>query len=496
MSDLFLHSFLFGFATLISRALGLFRDILFAHYYGISAEYDAYLIAILFPFFLRKIFAEGALSSAFIPLFSRKEGKDAQVFFSTAIWATLICTGIIYLPVLFFSDSVAFILGSGLDKETIYLAGYLMKFTYPFIVFISLWAIVAGVLNNKDSYFIPAFAPSLSNISTIIFTAFSFMFVPQVLGPTIGFVVGGFLQFIFVMFFLKRYGMKITFDFNIKYLKQILVLMGPALLGVAISSLNSLVDTNIATWTGKGGVSTIQYALRIYQLPLGIFGVSVANSLLPKLSNAIKNENNTLFSKYLSESVSLLLFFTIPSALGMIFMGNGLVSLLYEHGSFGYEDTLITAKVLMAYAIGLPFYSLYGIFVKTYHSNLNTKFPTLVSVFMLLINIVLDIVFAIKFGVVGIALATSIAGFFGVIMVGYASIKKMKKSDFIEIFKIFLCGILMVIFILLFDNFVFSKMMVLMQLILAVTVFFISAYLFKVKTLEQALKILKLRRRK
>lgn len=492
MSELFLHSALFGAATLISRILGLVRDAAFAHYFGRSAEYDAYLIAILLPFFLRKIFAEGAMSSAFIPLFARKEGKEAQVFLSTVIWATLFSTAILYLPILFFSDQVSFLLGSGLTKETLSLAGFLMKFTYPFIIFISLWAIIAGVLNNKDSYFVPAIAPALSNISTILFTIFSLGFVPRILGPTIGFVIGGFLQFIFVFYFMKKMKYKITFDFNKIYLKQALNLFGPALLGVAISTLNTLVDTNVATWTGEGGVSTIQYALRIYQLPLGIFGVSVANSLLPKLSKAIKDQKEMIFNKYLIDSILLILFFTIPATLGIIFMSESLVFLLYEHGNFIREDTVITAKTLIFYSIGLPFYSLYGILVRTYHSKLNTKFPTIVSAIMLTANIILDIILVIRFGIIGIAIATSISGFLGTFLAGFESFKKLKKKHYIEILKILTASVIMSLFIIITNSYFNTRILILFQILLSVGIFIISCFVLKIEKMGMALKLLKI----
>jgi Uncharacterized membrane protein, putative virulence factor len=159
MSKLLEHTFLFSLATLISRILGLVRDASFAHYFGISAQYDAYSIAILFPFFLRKIFADGALSSAFVPLFNRKDGKDAQKFFSTTFWSILIVTSLLYIPVGIFSDKIVLILGTGLPPSILDLTSFLLKISYPYIIFISLWAVITGVLNSKDIYFGPAVAP-------------------------------------------------------------------------------------------------------------------------------------------------------------------------------------------------------------------------------------------------------------------------------------------------------------------------------------------------
>lgn len=494
MSQLFKHSFLFAIATLLSRVLGLVRDATFAHYFGRSSEYDAYLIAILLPFFLRRIFAEGALSSSFIPLFSRKKPEEAEKFLSTTFWLTLFVTIIIYIPVFFFSDGFAFILGSGLSEQTITLTGHLMKITYPFIIFISLWAIISGVLNTKDIYFIPALAPAFTNILTIIFTFISFIFIPKILGPTIGFTIGGIAQFIFVFLFLKKTGYKINLYFNFKHVKQIFSLFGPALLGVAVSTFNTLIDTNIATWTGNGGVSTIQYALRLYQLPLGIFAVSVANALLPKLSKAIEKRNKKEYDNYLKESIHLILFFSLPSMAGLIFLNNEIIALIYQHGNFTYQDTIITAGTLAFYAFGLPFYSLHGIFVRTFHSDLNTKFPTFVSIIMLASNAILDVILVRNYGIEGIAMATSISGFIGMVMSGYIAFKSLEAEDLLEIVKVMGATLIMIFYILFMRNVSEGRIYTIFLIMSSIIIYFFSSYITKTKYMDKALRIIKIRK--
>jgi putative peptidoglycan lipid II flippase len=494
MSLLFKHSFLFAIATLLSRVLGLFRDATFAHYFGRSAEYDAYLIAILLPFFLRRIFAEGALSSSFIPLFSRKKPEEAQNFLSTTFWLTLIVTVVIYIPVFLFSDGFAFILGSGLSEETLSLTGSLMKITYPFIIFISLWAIISGVLNTKDIYFIPALAPALTNILTIIFIFLSFLFLPRILGPTIGFTLGGIAQFIFVFIFLKKTGFKIQFYFNFRHVRQILSLFGPALLGVAVSTFNTLIDTNIATWTGTGGVSTIQYALRLYQLPLGIFAVSVANALLPKLSKSIEKKDKNEYNSFLKESIHLILFFSLPSMAGLIFLNNQIIALIYQHGSFTAQDTIITASTLAFYSFGLPFYSLHGIFVRTFHSDLNTKFPTFVSIVMLATNAILDLILVRSYGIEGIAMATAFSGLVGMIMSGHIAFKSLESYDLLEIIKVMTATLAMVFYILLMRDIAEGRIYTIFLILSSIIIYFLFAYLTKIKYIDKALRIIKIRK--
>ena len=278
-------------------------------------------------------------------------------------------------------------------------------------------------------------------------------------------------------------------DFNVHDLKPILKLFGPALLGVAVGTLNTLIDTNIATWTGTGGVSTIEYALRIYQLPLGIFAVSVANALLPKLSYSASVKNEKEFQQTLESSLELMLFFIIPATFGLIFLNKEIIALIYQHGNFTYQDTLITAKTLLCYSLGLPFYALHTIFIRKFHSQLNTKYPSIVAAIMLLINAVLDVLLSIKIGVAGIALATSISGIFGMILTGYSTFKSLDFQNWIEILKIFGASLLMSLFILIFKNLFTSRLWTILLIVLGALVYIASTYLLGYKKLSTAIKL-------
>ncbi len=197
---------MFSLATLISRILGLVRDASFAHYFGISAQYDAYSIAILFPFFLRKISQMALCPLHLFHYLTEKMVKMPRNFFSTTFWSILIVTSLLYIPVGIFSDKIVLILGTGLPPSILDLTSFLLKISYPYIIFISLWAVITGVLNSKDIYFGPAVAPpALSNIVSIIFIVTSSYFIPQILGPTIGFTIGGVVEFLLVFFILKKY---------------------------------------------------------------------------------------------------------------------------------------------------------------------------------------------------------------------------------------------------------------------------------------------------
>ncbi|KLO21021.1 membrane protein [Marinitoga sp. 1197] len=482
---------IFASATMVSRFLGLFRDMLFAYYFGRSGEYDAYIIAILLPFFLRRIFAEGAFSTVFIPLYSRKKGKDADIFASTAINLLLIITVSLYILVLFFSQSFVKILGSGMNAEYISLSSNLIKITFPFITFISIWSIFSGILYNENNFFISAVSPAITNIFTIFGIIFSSYFSVKIYGPTIGFFFGGFFQLLFLFIYIKKKKL-FHYYFTLKkdYVNEIMNMFIPAFFGVAISHINSIVDTNIATWTGKGSVATIQYALRLYQLPLAIFSVSIANVILPRLSKLSHNKQKEKFIFEFKEAILISLFLTIPASSGLIFLSNDIIKLIYQRGTFTEKDTIITAFTLITYSIGIIFYSIHGILVRNYYSKLNTKKPTRISFIMVFINIILDIILAKYMGVAGIGLATSISGFVGMLILGWEFFIHFNKYDYIEIFKIIISTIIMILSLFILKNIHSSNLYTIFLVFDGIFIYFISSYVFRIKYLKDFIQFI------
>ncbi|KAF2956376.1 murein biosynthesis integral membrane protein MurJ [Marinitoga sp. 38H-ov] len=494
MSDIMKFTAIFASATMISRFLGLFRDILFAYYFGRSGEYDAYIIAILLPFFLRRIFAEGAFSTVFIPLYTRKNNKEANIFASTAINLLIIITLGLYFLVFLFSPIFSKILGSGLSEEYLSLSSNLMKISFPFITFISIWSILSGILYNKEKFFISAVSPSLTNVFTILGIIFSSYFQIRIYGPTIGFLLGGFFQLLFVYIYLKRKNI-FHYHFILKkeYISEIIGMFIPAFFGVAISHINSIVDTNVASWTGEGGIATIQYALRLYQLPLAIFAVSIANVILPRLSKLSLNDRKDDFISEFKEGILVSLFLTIPASSGMIILSKEIIKLIYQRGNFTWEDTKITAFTLVMYSIGIIFYSIHGILVRNYYSKLNTKTPTIISFVMVAINIVLDIVLAKLIGVAGIALATSISGILGVIILGWDFYTHFNKNDIIIIIKMIFSTIVMIITIYFLKSFYMSNLYTIFLILIGIISYIITSYLLKIKYLNEIMNFIKKR---
>lgn len=492
MSDIMKFTAIFASATMVSRFLGLFRDILFAYYFGRSGQYDAYIIAILLPFFLRRIFAEGAFSTVFIPLYTRKKGKEADIFASTAINFLILITIIIYFFVVIFSYWFSELLGSGMEKEYLLLSSNLMKITFPFITFISIWSILSGILYNENNFFVSAVSPAITNVFTILGIIFSYIFSVKIYGPTIGFFLGGFFQMLFLLIYVKKKKI-FQYHFVIKkeYINEIMGMFIPAFFGVAISHINSIVDTNVASWTGEGGISTIQYALRLYQLPLAIFSVSIANVILPRLSKLDFKKQKELFLKEFKDGILISLFLTIPATFGLIGLSKEIIKLIYQHGSFTEKDTIITSFTLVAYSIGIIFYSIHGILVRNYYSRLNTKKPTRISFIMVLTNIILDIIFVKYMGVAGIGLATSISGIVGVVLLGWGFFSHFNKKDIIEVIKILIASISMFLLLIFLKNAYSSNLYSILMVFIGAFSYLLLAYILKIKYLKNIFFIFK-----
>ncbi|MCL6643223.1 MAG: murein biosynthesis integral membrane protein MurJ, partial [Candidatus Bipolaricaulota bacterium] len=306
--------FVISGSTALSRIAGLARDVVIAHLFGASRAYDAYLIAFMIPHLLRRLLAEGALSSAFIPIFTARLTKDgpkqAERFANTVVtvalifFAVLIVLGVLFAPfyVPFFAD--------GFSREQLALTIRLTQITFPFIALVGLAAIAMGVLNSYERFFAPAFAPVLFNVGVIL-SAFALanLFVEPIYALAVGVLLGGLGQLLFQVPYCKdlwRYRPQL--DLRDKDLQKLLTLMLPSVVGLAIFQINSIVDNKLASHLAEGSISALQYAIRLFQLPLGLFVVSVGSVLLPTLSTHAAAKDTESFAQTLRESAKFSLF--------------------------------------------------------------------------------------------------------------------------------------------------------------------------------------------
>lgn len=403
-------------STALSRILGLVRDVVIADLFGASRAYDSYLIAFMIPHLLRRLLAEGALSSAFIPIFTERLTKDgpdrAARFASTVFTAALIFfPGLVVVGVLFAPVYVPFF-ADGFSPDQLDLTIRLTQITFPFIALVGLAAIVMGVLNSYERFFAPAFAPVLFNVGVIL-SAFALLrfFAEPIYALAVGVLVGGLGQLLFQIPYLKdcwRYRPQL--NLRDEGLHKLLKLMLPSVAGLAIFQINSIVDNKLASHLAEGSISALQYAIRLFQLPLGLFVVSVGSVILPKLAAHAAETDTQSFAQTLRESAKLSLFILLPATAGLLALAQPIIQLLFEHGHFTPEDTRLTVYALINYLPGLIGYALAYLLTRAFYALQDTRTPLLIGAVTVALNVIFDYALVGPMGVGGLALATSVAG--------------------------------------------------------------------------------------
>ncbi|NQZ13375.1 MAG: murein biosynthesis integral membrane protein MurJ [Alphaproteobacteria bacterium] len=416
--------------TGLSRILGFIRDILTAAILGAGPIADAFFVALKLPNFFRRVTAEGAFSVSFVPLYSEKiatEGEEKADLFASNAFAVMLLflvpftlLALIAMPFIIYGIAPGFI-GDAVRYDT---AVELSRVTFPYLLLMSLTALMGGVLNARDKFAPFAGAPILFNLSLII-ALVVFTPVLENAGHAMawGVLGAGAAQFLWLLFWVKKHGVRLRlkkpeFTGNIKKLFK---LMGPGVIGAGVVHVNLLADLIIASLLASGSISYLYYADRLNQLPLGMVGIAVGTALLPMLSKSLARgdvkEGKNLFNR--SMEVCLLLAF--PAAVALLTIPETLISVLFERGAFTSDDTSATAYVLMAYAIGLPAYVSVKIYSSVFWAKQDTVTPVKISVVTTILNIVLSLVLIQFIGVVGIALSTGLVGWLQFILLRHFS---------------------------------------------------------------------------
>lgn len=408
---------LVGSFTTLSRIFGLLRDMVIARFFGASMATDAFFVAFRIPNILRRLFAEGALTVSFIPVLKEaqvREGKveakrisDIVFTFLSITLVFVVIAGIILAPFI-----VKLIAPGFTSPDKVELTTYLTRITFPYIFLICMVAFAMGVLNSVGRFAAPAAAPVLLNIS-IIFSAIALspLFDEPVTALSFGVLAGGVLQVLLQIPSMKKEGYlpSINFDFKHPALKKLLLLMAPALFGIAVYQLNIFVSTIIASFLPEGSVSYLYYADRFFQLPLGIFVISLATAILPTMSDQAASNRLEDMRHSLAFSLKVIFFVTLPAAAGLIAVSVPVFSLFFQRGEFDYETTVNTALALQFYALGLWAIGGVKIIVPAFYAMQDMKTPVKAAFFAFIANIILSLVLMgpLKHG--GLALATSLS---------------------------------------------------------------------------------------
>ncbi|MDG1708633.1 MAG: murein biosynthesis integral membrane protein MurJ [Emcibacteraceae bacterium] len=446
----------FGSFTMISRVLGFVRDILMAAVLGAGAITDCFVVAFKLPNFFRRLFAEGAFSASFVPIFSatlEKEGKQEAINFAEEAFACLLMVLLLFIAVVeLFTPVLIYTIANGFtdDEAKFTLAVTLTRFTFPFILFVSLGSLLAGVLNSLGKFAETAAVPIILNlcmISALVFASSAMKTPAHTLAIAVS--TAGFIQLVFLYRAIRKAGYK----FHIKIpkmtprVKKLLIVMGPAALGAGVIQLNLLLDMIIASHLPDASMSYLYYADRLNQLPVGVIGVAIGTVLLPFLSKSIAAGDEAQVMKSQNQAIEMGLFFTIPAAIAFLIVPDDLIHVLLERSSFSAEATLQTSLTLAAYAAGLPAYVLAKVFVPGYFARGDTKTPLKYAVVALFINVTLNLILMQYFAHVGLAMATAISAWINVFMLAGGLILRghysIEKTLLVRLAKYVLCSILM-----------------------------------------------------
>jgi putative peptidoglycan lipid II flippase len=408
---------LIGVATFSSRILGFVRDMVLARLFGATPAADAFFVAYRIPNLLRELFAEGSMSSAFIPVFTEyqtlKTKRDAWELASATFTTLLtIVTGITLLGILA-APGIVWLLAPGFHDEPqkLALTTVLTRVMFPYLLFISLAALAMGILNSMRAFAAPAFSPVFFNIFIIGCALFLSPLLPDpIIGVAIGVVAGGGAQFAMQLPGLNRRGMLFGWRFQPAHpgVKRIGLLMVPSLLGLSVTQINITVSTILASFFA-GGPTYLFYGMRLIQFPLGIFGVALATAILPTLSAQAARGALDELRTTLGFGLRMIFFIILPAMLGLIVLRQPIVHLFFEHGSFTKHDTVETATAVLCYALGLWAFAGVRIIVASFYSLQDTKTPAWTAAAAVVANIIFSLLLMGPLGAPGLALATALA---------------------------------------------------------------------------------------
>ena len=454
-------------AVMGSRVMGLVREMVFGNYFGAGFLMDAFLVGFRIPNLLRDLFAEGALSAAFVKVFTdyqtKRGEKEAWRLASLVLNALAVTLSVITILGILLAPYFVPLLASGFSREKAALAVTLTQIMFPFVLLVALAALAMGVLNTKGKFGVPASASTAFNIVSILAgLAFAFWLsggewanstdknaIPAlsaqwaIIGMAIGTLIGGAAQFLIQVPSLWKVGFRLSpvLSFSDEGVRRVMRLMGPAIIGTSAVQIKVLVDTFVVS-SIEGGQSWLGYAFRLMQFPIGVFGVAIGTAAIPTLSRLIAENKYDKFRSTLSGAIGLVFLLTLPSACGLIVLGEPIIRLIYEHGAFNALDTQMTAWALAVYSIGLTGYAAIKVLSPSFYALDDAKTPMYVSVASILIHVftsfgMMKLLSNVAvsperpqgFGHVGVALATSTVALVNFLALAFLMRRKIRRIE-------------------------------------------------------------------
>jgi putative peptidoglycan lipid II flippase len=452
-----------GLAVLCSRLLGLLREQIFAALFGGGMAMDAFTAAFRIPNLLRDLFAEGALSTAFVTTFSktiaRGGDEDAWRLANKVATMTALVLGLLCVLGMVFSAQLVALLAPGFDPDKAALTAHLTRIMFPFILLVSLAALVMGMLNAKNQFGMPAMASSFFNIGSIVGgVGLGFWIDPHfgpraLIGLAFATVIGGGLQLAVQLPSLARLGYRFRPDFHWRDpgVRAILLLMGPAVIAASTTQVNVLINSIFASTLGDGAIFWLAIAFRLMQLPLGLFGVALGTVTLPLLSRLVVAGKTQEFRSELARAIRWALLLTLPSMVGLMMLAEPIISVLYQHGKFNAYQASQAAGALRFYAIGLAGYAALKVLVNAFYAIDRRKTPMLVSILAVGLNLLFNWVFTFRlgWGHRGLAFSTGCVATFNFVLLYFLMQTQLKGLEsrrlFLLLAKVALASVSLVV---------------------------------------------------
>ncbi|WP_431024549.1 murein biosynthesis integral membrane protein MurJ [Halomonas sp. H5] len=414
--------------TMVSRVMGLARDVVIAALFGAGQGADAFFVAFKIPNFMRRLFAEGAFNQAFIPVLSEYAAQRSRAEVRELLDAVAGSLAVVLLLITALAMFAApwlvwlFAPGFGRDPAKLALTAEMLRLTFPYLLLISLTAFAGSVLNTWNRFAVPAFTPVLLNLSLI---GAAVLLTPLMSEPAMalawGVMIAGLAQLAFQVPFLARLGLmpRPWPNFAHAGVKRILVLMAPALFGVSVSQINLLLDTVLASLLAPGSVSWLYYSDRLVELPLGVFGIAVGTVILPALSRRHAEQSGEHFAKMLDWAMRAVLLLGVPAALALVILAEPLLISLFHYGAMTERDIAMAAMSLRAYALGLVAFMLIKVLAPGFFARQDTKTPVKVGIIAMVANMILNLILIWPLAHAGLALATALSAFLNAGLLGY-----------------------------------------------------------------------------
>ena len=484
---------------LLSRITGMFRDVLFANFLGASALSDAFMFAFRLPNLFRRILAEGAINSVFIPMYldhNTKSKSETEIFFSIIFISFLIITMALSFFVFFQTELVISLLAPGFTKDYLLLENsiFLLKVTFPFLIFVSLSSLLSSILNANNNFFIPSLVSVILNLAMII-TLLVFKDQAHIqLAWSI--LLSGCIQLI--LLFINCKILKISFHLTlsltrplIKIIKIFFIRILQAIVGSGIVQLNIFVSMIFASLVGGGAISQMYYADRVIDLPFALIAVAISTTLLPYLSKNIDDEKKC--SDAFNKSIVFCLIFAAPSCIGLLLISEDIVSVLFGRGKFDSNDIKVTSSLLTIYAYSLPAYMVSRMLNQIFYSYQKVHLPIIASIPTFLINLIICYMVYEKYGVEGLAFSSVVSVWFNVIF--QLLILKFKIPSFYaniqifnikKIFKIFIALVTLSLSLFLVSRFQIQNQYIdlILKLVVGILIYLISLRFLKLNEIK------------